>query len=33
LKSLGDAVAIRNPVVEAFERADVERNVATGRRC
>jgi len=28
LKTLGDAVAIRNRVVEAFERADVERDVA-----
>ena len=28
LKTVGDAVAIRNRVVEAFERADVERDVA-----
>ena len=28
LKTLGDAVAIRNRVVQAFERADVEHDVA-----
>jgi NADH dehydrogenase len=31
LKTLGDAVAIRNRVIEAFERAEVETNVAHRR--